>query len=75
MSKTSNISIKKSRRTGFGVCIPHAMTGDRVTQPAFSCISFERQHTRFFFIRTIYKNEAKIWPKIKNKVRTIQAGI
>ena len=28
------------------------------------------------FIITIYKNNgAKIWPKIKNNVRTIQAGI
>ena len=29
-----------------------------------------------FFIRTILQNnEAQIWPKIKNNVRSIQAGI
>ena len=33
----SNISTKKSRGTGFGVYMSHAMTGNHVTQPAFSC--------------------------------------
>ena len=32
--------------------------------------------TRFLFKEQFYKNNAaQIWPKIKNNVRTIQAGI
>ena len=41
-----NISTKKSRGTGLSVYMSHTMTGEHVTQPAFSCISFERLNAR-----------------------------
>ena len=47
VSRKTSMYTKKSRKPDFGVYIyiylSQAMTGDHVTQPAFSCISSERK--------------------------------